>query len=127
MAMALPTTTTTDGPLALVVHPDESAELTRLPGPTDDLLATLHKIVGGYVRDVGAARNTWVAYVNEDGERLQLPRNLVADAIVRALGWHFRPGDFLVGPAVFLGRTGSQETDVPAEVLDLARAAGLIR
>ena len=107
------------GPLALIIHTDGRAELRELP--TDQAFDQARAIVGGHVTAMLAA--DWSAYLNEDGHMIPLPRNLFADAIARAAGFHFRHGDYLVGDVVFLGP--ACDGDVPERVLSLARAAGL--
>src|SRR5262245_6759022 len=55
------------------------------------LLAELQKLVGGYIEPVpyfssiqhGGRRRHCVAFCNEDGKRLDLPRNVVADLLWR--------------------------------------------
>lgn len=116
------------GPLALVVHEDGSAELLRLPGPgAGTMLAAIQGTVGGFIEAVATAGGDWVAYINEEGKAHGLRHNIQADALCRALGFPFMNGDYLVGPAVFLGRDGDDpdETDVPRRVLELARFAGM--
>ena len=114
------------GPLALIIRPDGTGELTRLPDAAGGQLKALNEILGGYLEAVATGTSDWLAYINEEGKRLELVFNAQADAMVRALGFRFMHGDYLVGPAVFLGRDGSpDEADVPQRVVDLARAAGI--
>ncbi len=121
-----PTTTPPKGIRALVVQIDGTAEITKLPGLMAAQVQEVQRIVGGYFQALGIAGGDWIVYINEDGKDSGLPINLQADVLARTLGYPFRQGDFLVGAAVFLGRRGSEETDVPAKVLELARASGVI-
>jgi len=116
------------GPLALIIRPDGTATAGRLPGPGQPGATAIHDAIGGYFEGVSGPGADWVAYVAEDERHFPggLLPNLQADAIARALGWDAFMGDYLKGTAVFLGRQGVEETDVPQHVLDLARAAGLI-
>jgi hypothetical protein len=114
------------GPLALIVWTNGIAELTRLPDSPGAQVTAVNEILGGYMEPVRPAGVDWIAYINEEGKRLELPVNVQADALVRTMGFRFMPGDFLVGPAVFLGTDGSpDEVDVPQQVVDLARMAGI--
>lgn len=115
------------GVRALAIRADGTAEVIELPGNVSAFVAAVNALVGGYYEGLGVRGGNWVVYVNEDGKRFRLGFNMQADAILRALGHPLRPGDFLTGTAVFVGRTGPQETDVPEHVLALARAAGVIQ
>lgn len=122
-----------DGPLALTVHPSGRASLARLSGAPPVMAQVVSELVGGNLELLAtgggpvAGMDTWLAYINEDGGRLGLPANLMADAMARMLGYPFGHGDYLKGVAVFLGRAPGNvvELDVPDYVLDLARAAGV--
>lgn len=107
------------GPLALIICTDGFAELRELRG--HDPFDQAREIIGGHVTAMLGA--DWSAYLNEDGHLMALPRNLFADAMARALGFHFRHGDYLVGDVVFLGP--ACKGDVPDRVLHMARVAGL--
>jgi hypothetical protein len=111
---------------ALVISPDGGGVLTDLPVQPARAAREVGEIVGGNLEAIIVANADWLAYINEEGARLALLPNLQADAICRALGYHFQPGDYLIGPAVFLGRQGANETDVPEHVLGMAREAGVL-
>jgi hypothetical protein len=114
------------GPTALIVRPDGRATLGPLPLNPLACLTAIRDAIGGYFEAVGGGG--WVAYVADDDREFTagLPPNHQADAIARAAGWNAYPGDFIKGTAVFLGRNGADEADVPGRVLELARAAGVI-
>jgi hypothetical protein len=109
------------GLLALVVTPDD-AFVIRLPAPGAAMLRALNSAVGGYIEAIGGS--DWCCYVNEDGKRLNQVPNPGATYLARDLGFPFHPADGIVGPAVFLGRTGAAESDLPEWVL--ARARGIL-
>jgi hypothetical protein len=122
------TTTTPEstGPLALVITADDGARTEHLPNAPAAMLHALNELVGGYLEGVAVHGGDWCAYVNEEGKLQRLPYNRHADGLARYLGYPFGPGDYLAGTAVFLGRRGPDEVDVPGHVLDLARAAGIL-
>jgi uncharacterized protein DUF3846 len=66
-------------------------------------LAELQGIVGGYIeaiavpRDVGVFVGAHVAFLNEDGKRLNLPTNATAMMLWRHM---LRPDDWIVGDVV---------------------------
>jgi hypothetical protein len=113
------------GPLALVVRPEGNAELARLPDAPGGQLRALNELLGGYLEAVATGSSDWVCYINEEGKGLGLAFNVQADALVRTLGFRFMQGDYLVGVAVFLGRNGPDESDVPQRIVDLAKIAGI--
>jgi hypothetical protein len=86
----------------------------------------VHDLIGGYFEPIGTP--DWIAYVAEDERQFPdgLAANLHADALARALGWHWDHGDYAKGVAVFMGRHGTDEADVPQRVLDLAHVAGVL-
>jgi len=114
------------GPLALVVSTDGIARAVRMP---DDSPAApvkwLQDLIGGHFEGIGGTSGgePWIAYLAEDGEHLAL--NVRATALARHLGWLGHPADYLLGTVVFLGRRGTEETDVPERVLALAGTAGV--
>ena len=79
------------------------------------------EIVGGWLEGVGAGIDAdWCAYADEEGRIKRLPINVRATALARSLGW---PGDFLVGPVVFVGQEwrgedGNVEVSVPARIVE---------
>jgi hypothetical protein len=116
------------GALALVIRPSGEVKVMRLP--LSDLAAAdkVHELIGGHFEVILSHRSPdWIAYVAEDEREFPggLHPNYQADTIARVLGWQAVPGDYVKGTAVFLGRAGVGEADVPGRVLDLARAAGL--
>jgi hypothetical protein len=113
------------GPLAVIMEPRVQALLIHLP-PGPKTHHAIRAAVGGDVVPVAVGGSHWIIYVHEDGIPLRLPPNAGADVIARMLGFPFRPGDFLRGPAVLLGRDGFADTDVPDDVLALARRAGVL-
>jgi Domain of unknown function (DUF3846) len=105
---------------ALIVTPAGDATLTQLPGDATARFAAITRAVGGYV-ELRRAGDAW-CYLNEDGKQDGLPPNPRATLLLRRLGFPFRPGDFTVGTAVFLG---PQDGDVTSGMLRAARQAGL--
>ncbi len=127
--MTEPTTATAHGPLALIVRPDDTADLEHLPEGDLQASTRINDLIGGHFEAItGRVLPAWIAYVAEDEREFPggLFPNLQADTMARVLGWSCPPGDYVKGVAVFLGRDGVNETDVPQHVLDLARAAGLL-
>lgn len=102
------------------MSPNGSAALVTLPEDQTALAAVIHETVGGYLAcPVGGG--DWVAYAAEDAADRDEPPNFVADTIARQLGgWHGGPGPVLLGTIVFVGRSGSQEVDVPERLFALA-------
>lgn len=105
----------------LIITPNGTRETTELAGPVSTMLEQVQQLVGGFITALGG-RDGWAAYVNEDGQQLQLPLNPLATTLAVALGWRFLEGDALFGVAVFFGRRpgSSTESDVPARVTQLA-------
>jgi hypothetical protein len=104
----------------LVVHPDgEAAAVT-----VDATLETLRAVIGGGWLEAVIGPD-WFAYVDEDGKALGLPVNGVATRLARAIGWVGKPGDYLSGPVLFLGASGSTEVDAPRNVWDAAVRLGV--
>jgi hypothetical protein len=115
-----------EGLRALIVQPDAGgADLVRLPAGDLAAVAAIQAAIGGHFEVIGTSE--WIAYVAEDERDFPegLRPNLHADALARALGYSWPPHDFCKGVAVFLGRDGVEEVDVPQRVIDYARAAGL--
>lgn len=108
----------------LAVAPEGIASMRYLPASDADQAEQLNMAVGGWLETIGDGR--WVAFINSEGKRLELERNLHADALARALNWHFQHGDYLVGSVVFASRQGGRIGDVPDDVMDLARAAQIL-
>lgn len=110
---------------AIVVQPNGTVEVKSLAG-YNDIKAELND---GWLELVPVGDNDFCLYVDEDGIAKQLPRNQVAtDAVTRMLaklGRGLLPGDFIKGPAVFIGQRMSDDpeegfvnSDLPQEVID---------
>jgi hypothetical protein len=112
------------GPRYMLIRPDGLVELGWLPPDDQGQARVVNELVGGYYETIGWG--PWLAFINEDGKRLQLPPNTLAEVLARQLGWQFRAGDYLVGPAVFASRAGFSVADVPEGVVDLARELGMV-
>lgn len=89
-----------------------------------DWLATMQRIIGGYVERIGHASDQPISvFVNGDGKVLGLPVNENVDAL-DALELMLIPGDYVVGNVVVTGEEYDTEeglacVDVPGAVLDL--------
>src|SRR5215469_6329144 len=95
-ASAQPPEAGSTGPLALVVPPDGTATLTRLPEaglPVQDRqqLNAIQEAVGGEFEALGDGR--WLILLNAARHDLPLPVNTRASLLARALG--LRPRDEL--------------------------------
>ena len=100
---------------ALVIQTDGGHEVVDIE-PT---LEAFKEAVGGWLEPVSSGED-WLAYVDEEGRIKQLPINTRATALARHLGW---PGDFLVGPVVFVGQErrgedGAVEVSVPPRIVE---------
>jgi len=102
----------------IIIEPGRSARVKKIAGDPSSpaFLADLQKLVGGYIEPVpyfhsieyphkSGRIERCVVFVNEDGKRLQLLRNLLADELWNvALQRDFKVAscapDFLVGTAV---------------------------
>jgi hypothetical protein len=83
--------------------------------PLEDLgLESLQAAVGGYIESI-CLPDGGRFYVNEDGKRLDLPRNEAATEIARACLY---PGDFIRGDVVRL-----TPAEFAAEILEAEAAA----
>ena len=111
------------GPLALVIQPDGSTTAERLPVNPAAMLAALREAIGGHFESIGNSR--WCAYTIEDNRDDPRP-NRPADRLAELLGWRTHPMGGMCGAVVFLGHQGVDETDVPADVLELAHVMGLL-
>lgn len=118
------------GPLVLIIRPGDhdTAELVRLPDGNLAGTSAVQEAIGGHFEAIEGVGG-WIAYVAEDERDFAEPLhpNLHADALARVLGWHPIPGDYVKGVAVFMGREGVNEIDVPDAVVELARRAGIIK
>jgi Domain of unknown function (DUF3846) len=96
---------------ALVIHPDRPPAIKDLRG-----YRALADEIGGWIEAIPLGVRG-VAFVNEDGKRLELPANRSAEALLRLWGWRPMPGDFIVGPVVVFGPHDHEGdvTDVPKE------------
>lgn len=105
---------------ALVMIPGEPAEVREIDG--SDNGDGLREIIGGWLEGVGPMALSDAAvfgYADEEGRLKGLPVNEPATMLARVLGW---PGDFLVGPIVFVGlkwgspEDGAQSADIPSDL-----------
>jgi hypothetical protein len=109
---------------ALVVRPDGTAEVVRV----SRRLESWQELVGGSIEGLSLSAEVR-AFINEDGKALGLAMNVYADAMIRALlksvGHTLMPGDYIVGPVVFLGPVDryGYETDVHPLVVEMAKLA----
>ena len=117
------------GPLVLIIRPGEvQAELVHLPDGNLAGATAVNDAIGGHFEAIEGAGG-WIAYVAEDEREFPEPLypNLHADALARVLGWRPIQGDYVKGVAVFMGREGVNEIDVPDAVVELARRAGILK
>lgn len=115
------------GPLVLIIDPDPDGRgsfLIRLPRKPGQLIRACQSAVGGYVEAIGPLARDWACYACEDAKRLGMPVNHIATALYHLMGSALREGDQLRGTVIFLGSSGTRETDVPEQLLRAAR--GLI-
>ena len=115
------------GPLALVVQPDGTATLTRLPEaglPVQDRqqLAAIQDTVKGEFEALGNGR--WLLLVNAARHELLLPVNERAGLLATSVG--LRTGGIVLGPAMFISHEGSELADVSPTVVEFARQMGVI-
>lgn len=104
---------------AVVVYPDDRAEITYLEG-----FEGIQNIVGGYVERVGLDGCT--CYVDEDGISKGLLRNQLATAalqtMLQRIDRSLLPGDYVKGVAVFVGESmtddGVVESDLPEIIIE---------
>ena len=101
---------------ALVFPVGEEPTLTEI----DTSLTNLQELVGGYLEAIHGPG--WHAYVNEEGAWSSQGLNYEATRFAQANGWHWDGRYYLVGPVVFLGQHGSEESDVPLSLVDAAEA-----
>lgn len=104
--------------------PDSGASETARLIYIEPNLATMQKLVGGYIEAIDD--EAWHAYINEDGKIRGLQRNPNADLLVRKLGGPLADWDFIVGPAVFLGSDSAGSVKVPQFVVDTAVQLGIL-
>ena len=79
---------------------------------------------GGYLEMLPVGED-FTVYIDEDGKGKILPYNPGATAIIKAMlcqaGRTLLPGDYIVGPAVFVGikpgAEGPEECDLPVHVI----------
>jgi hypothetical protein len=126
MAESTPSAGPSTGPVALIIRPDGAATLTPLPVHPLACATAIHDAIGGHYEAIG--QHGWIAYVAEDERQFPegLRPNPGADVLARLLGWHWEFGDYAKGVAVFMGRDGADEIDVPDHVIMLARQAGVL-
>jgi hypothetical protein len=107
-----------EGLRLLVIEPDESI---RTPIWGHKSAAEIRGLVGGHVEPIYL--NDAMAYVREDGQRLDLMPNALATKLARASGAHPRdlPLYGLCGTVVFAGRAlDGSPTSVPAPMVSAA-------
>jgi hypothetical protein len=92
--------------ITVLYVPVDGPAVTREVDPT---LATFQELVGGNIEAISG--QGWTAYLNEEGKLAELPGNPAATLLAARLGWIYLPGDFLVGPVVFLGPVDDEGDD----------------
>lgn len=99
----------------LLINVDGTTERRQLPnnGTATDLRQWQQAIGGGFLEPVYG--EGWVALIDDDGLRKDLPLNLAATVALRRFGW---PGE-VVGPMLVAGRTDPDFADLPEETLEL--------
>ena len=105
----------------LVIRPDGRASIERHVPDLDSMKA----LVGGWLEIItpSSGAGTWHAYVDEEGKLKNSPINHAANLVLTRLGWQgLAVGDFVVGTVVILGTDGTEESDVPEEVLAVVKS-----
>lgn len=97
---------------AVVISPDGSISTTRLT----QNVAELQNLVGGYIERI-VLRNGADLYCNEDGHRLQLPPNRLAQELIDDQK-EYGVNGYVVGTVVIVGSPDEQgdSTNVPSWV-----------
>jgi hypothetical protein len=98
----------------LLIRPDDRGELVEL----ERSLAAFQGAVGGYLEQIPLAHGAFL-YCDEEGLMKGLPQNVPATSLARRLG----AAVTLAGPVVFFGASGSEEKDVPDEVVSVWQEA----
>jgi hypothetical protein len=110
----------------VVVEPDGVLRVVEHDQTHWSTLSALQSAVGGWLELVPTATRDLVAYVDEDGLRLNRPANPVGTLVLAALGSRARhAAGVLLGPLVLVGSRGPSEVSLTADQLDLIRGAHL--
>jgi len=112
------------GPIrVLVIQPGSMEAETRTIRPE---LEEFQSLVGGNIEALNLTDKIG-ACINEDGKRLNLPRNVAGEALIRrgleSTGRMLSPGDWIVGPVVIVGVP--LDRSVTDEAIELARSVGI--
>ncbi len=80
-----------------------------------------HAVLGGYLEALPVGEG-FTVFIDEDGKAKGLPHNERAESIIRAMlsvyGRSMLPGDYIVGPAIFVGIDDEgNECDLPTSVI----------
>lgn len=100
---------------ALVITP-ESVEVVEKDWEAKN---AIHDALGGWLEALPMGPNAH-AFIDEDGKFKELPYNDLATKLCFALQIGLRPDDCIVGTMIVFGTKGSDEADVPEEVVQLA-------
>lgn len=101
---------------ALVAYPDGGVSIEHIDG-----LEGTQRTVGGYIEQVPGSGAGWIALANEEGKIKGLASNPTAERIFTSEGGTLPPGDWLVGPIVFLSADGAGSwRNVPEHMLEYA-------
>lgn len=106
---------------ALIIHGDGNAEVKAVNPDARVLQST----VGGWLEGIYPSdqhTGDWHGYVDEEGKLKAYAINVAATAFCGDIGWSGRGADVLCGTVILLGTDGPDETDVPTEVVEEARA-----
>lgn len=105
--------------MGAIIRPNGEVQIEDFPasdGPEG--LAWVNKQVGGYIEAIYFPKYSVVGYVNEEGQRLNLPENPLATN----LWWNFGHSDrnsMLLGTAVFFGVKPPVTVDLPQIFVEL--------
>lgn len=111
----------------VVIEPSGEVRTESADGTDNGRLSALKAAVGGWLEGVSVMRPGMFAYVNEEGDMLDLEPNLPGSRLLRRLGSQamFSRGGVILGPVVLVGRMGSHEIslteDDVAEIRMLAK------
>jgi len=101
--------------LAMIMPANGPASVCEIDGT----LASLQKLVGGYIEAVKLTPCV-VGYVNEDGKAMGLPLNKMATWTCRRLCVGLADDDYIAGPMVILGHDeNGDEASIPVEFVAL--------
>lgn len=98
----------------IVISPDGSVKKQTFHGYYD-----LYNAVGGYLELLPLRQLRHVAYINEDGIALGLPRNRLATDLCFQTNVGLHPNDYIKGVMVIAGPgdDAGEDTDVSPEML----------